>query len=269
MERAGRSSPPGIEEDEEEYEGNLLDLPIFKSVVPVSRDESGDLRAADAAGDEDWGGIFRSYSRRLTKELDEDGSAMPVSKGAGSGRGRNAYHGSDAARPSGGEGDSEGEGGDEKEDREGEGGDPSVRSPLFKLKAGALKYGVVSSMARGRRSSDSTLVTSDMLRRRLSRHGLHPPAAGGGAGLDDDAQGSDDAAAGEDGEGRKRGPSAAAAGQEAEEVDDDAMNGSFSDYKRGKRFRKLTKMLGSVQVGTIWAGFCTHRIPAHMQFNGR
>ena len=205
--------------------------------------------------------MFRSYSRRLTKELDEDGKAPPVKAGSLD-RERHAYT-STAVRSSGGGCDSEAEGGNVEEEEEEEGGEtahPSVRSPLSKLKVGVLKYGVVNSMARGRRSSDSTLVTSDMLRRRLDKHSssnsLHPPAAAAAASPGEDAAHDD---SDDDGRGRKRGVggsyhATAGSGQhEVEEVDDDAMNGSFSDYKRGKRFRKLTKMLGSAQVGSLLA----------------
>ena len=33
-----------------------------------------------------------------------------------------------------------------------------------------------------------------------------------------------------------------------EEVDEDALNSNLSDYKRGKRLKKLVRLLGSAQV---------------------
>ena len=231
---------------ESDREGGLLGIPLFKP-VKVMRDEGDDA----VESEEDWGRTWTQMKiGRDTQEiLDDHGHAAVGNKQGG----RRGY-----ARQETEEDEEDEELVYEVEEDDEEGGERQGKSVVDKMHAAVAKLGVVGNLSRGRRASTSMVITSSMLRKQLEHQ-----MGGGGGGMAKSDTGDEDqnneagegSVRGGDREGsahgsrRRRSSAAAAAQEDQEEVDDEALNGSFSDFKRGKRFRKLTKMLGSVQVG--------------------
>lgn len=166
--------------------------------------------------------------------------------GSSGGR-RAALYGPDA-QGDGGSGRYEGED-EEDADEDDSAGADGRSEPAAGRRGGVLRQ--LSSVGSKSKRRASVMETSD-LRDRLKVRTESVTINGGGIKVGDGDDGGEDDPGGEEAARRRRN---AGEGEEAaEEIDDDAMNSNLSDYKRGKRLKKLVKLLGSAQVCVFVCG---------------
>ena len=229
-------------------EGGMLGIPLFQD-VKVQRVD-GDGGDDSGAGDTDWVKNWTKFGRDTQEILTgvsnhADGGIAKGQQGTKKGYGHKAAEVEDEE-----EEEEElqyefkvGEGGDDSDDDD-DGNDHAGEAPMG---AGAVTgLHAVGSGSRGRRAS--TLTSSMILQKQgqsaggVKTDGGEGPPEDGDVSMRGGGEGGDESIGGGGRRNRR------ADNEEQEEVDDEALNGNFSDFKRGKRFRKLTKMLGSAQV---------------------
>ena len=202
-----------------------------------------DLVAADTAG---AGGPPEKPRLSDAAALNRWPSIGPAAKDGGGQQGRAPLHGPDA------QGDHGSEGEEEAADEDDSAGADGRSEPAAGRRKGASRLlNNVGSQSSRRRAS---IVETSDLRDRLKARAESTISRSGGLKVADvgDVDGGKEGLAGDDGGGaegvKRRRRAGGENDEEAEDIDDDAMNSNLSDYKRGKRLKKLVKLLGSAQV---------------------